>query len=168
MEDDKCEGCRYLLEKHFQYYQTQYIESSKYTSTIITVAYASLISFLILTYNYINDFALLVILGFLIISILLFVIQLIWNMELMRKSTEIMNELWQEYWQEKIKLNDLIQGIYTKNSEAKKEFNRWNNFLFQWTLITGILSALVLLICIFTTLISPVMLNSFQHLSSVR
>ena len=163
-----CENCKYIKDKQFYYFQNQLNESARYTSTIFTVAYVSLISMLGQVYKYLNSILLTLIVICLLFSIFLFVCHEIWCMKLREKKNKIMENTWTDFYNNKININELEREIYVKSQEARKVFSEWYEKIFMLTLASGLLSAFFLFLGCFIFLFKPVMLNLFQHLSSAH
>lgn len=143
---NSCESCKYKIDKHFSHFQVQIAESAKYTSTIITVAYISLLSIMGQIHSCLNKSILVIFAFFLIISILLFIITEIWTMMLRTKHNSIREDAWTHFFDHKIKFEDLNKEIYQKDQLVRKTFKKYYEFLFYGSLLSGLIATGVILV----------------------
>lgn len=162
-----CLNCRYIIDKQFYYFQTQLTESARYTSTIMTVAYVSLLSLISFTHKQISIILLILICLCATISILLFTIHEIWSMTLRTKKNELLENLWAEIYNNKININEFETQFYLQDKENRKTFKKWYKKIFNTTVIFGLLSAFFLFLGCSIFILKPAILNLFQHFSNL-
>jgi len=141
-----CESCQYLTDKYFHYYQDQVNESAKYTSTIITVGYISLVSMLSQVYKYINSTILILTILCACTSITFFIINEVWNMRLRHTDIKIINEIWNDYAQGKFAIGSIIIQIQRRMQDARKTFLKCYEKIFIITLVSGLLATFSLVL----------------------
>jgi hypothetical protein len=168
VENEICRNCAITVERLKIYYDNfkgHVDDSARYTSTIMSIGYASLVSLLGFARNHINKISFIWAFIFLIISLIAFIVNEVWKMYLEQKLIGKESELWSKLFNDpNYFLANFIEDSHKLHDTEGASYYKFYPWSFKISLAAFLSAFIVLWECIVYLKIPDYIVNSFLHI----
>ena len=144
--NNSCKNCLERAKLYFSYFKRCADEEGKYTSIILSLGYATMVTIYSTLYKHLILQKKAIFICFLAVSLSCFILNEIWKMIMGALENRYEADLWRQYFKHEISVEDIELKAYEYKTKQYECYSKAYPFIFVISLIFGLLAAVLLFI----------------------